>query len=132
MSGIKRLSRCLFGIFLFALFIYSLAAHPQQIIVKKGDIRGTVYGPETVHPRSTTTLRLIEVHPLANATVRLIETGQSTLTDENGEFRFDNLSPGDYTLSVVAVGYRLLEEDNVATVKSGETVEVKIYLAPVI
>ena len=40
-------------------------------------------------------------------------------------------SPGDYTLSVVAVGYRLLEEDNIATVKSGETVEVKIYLAPV-
>ena len=130
MSGIKRLSRCLFGIFLFALFIYSPAAHPQQFIVKKGDIRGTVYGPETVDPRSTTTLRLIEVHPLANATVRLIETGQSTLTDENGEFRFDNLLAGDYTLHVIAVGYRLLKERNVATVKAAQITEVKIDLAP--
>ena len=128
--GIKGLSRCLSVILLFVLLIYAPAAYPQQFIVKKGDIRGTVYGPETVDPRSTTTLRLIEVHPLANATVRLVETGQSTLTDENGEFRFDNLLAGDYTLNVIAVGYRLLKERNVATVKAAQITEVKIDLAP--
>ena len=118
MYSIKGLSRSLFGILLFALFIYSPAAYPQQSIAKDGKIHGTVYGQETGDP-------------LANTTVRLVETEQRTLTDEKGEFRFDNLPPGDYTLAVVAIGHHLLEEGNVATVKAGEITEVKIYLAPV-
>ena len=118
MYGIKGLSGCLFGILLFALFIYLPPAHPQQLTVEDGEIHGAIYSRETGDP-------------LANATVRLVETGRRALTDENGEFRFDILPPGDYTLSVVAVGYALLEEGNVAAVKSGETIEVKIYLAPV-
>ena len=124
------LSRCLSVILLFVLLIYAPAAYPQQFIVKKGDIRGTVYGPETVHPRSTTTVRLIEVHPLANATVRLVETEQSTLTDENGEFRFDNLLAGDYTLNVIAVGYRLLEGGQRRHSEVGRNGRSQNYLAP--
>ena len=118
MYGIKGLSRCLSVILLFALFIYSPAAHSEQFIAKNGEIRGTVYGHETGDP-------------LANATVRLVETEQHALTDENGEFRFEDLPAGDYTLNVIAIGYRLLEEDNVAMVKAGEITEVEISLAPV-
>ena len=118
MYGIKGLARCLSVILLFALFIYSPAAHSEQFIAKSGEIRGTVYGQGTGDP-------------LANATVRLVETEQRALTDENGEFRFDDLPPGDYTLNVIAIGYRLLEEDNVAMVKAGEITEVEISLAPV-
>ncbi len=116
--GVKGLSWYLSAILLFALFVYSPVAYPQQSTVKDGEIRGTVYRQETGDP-------------LANATVRLVETGRHALTDENGEFRFDNLPPGDYTLTVIAVGYRLLEENMVATAKSAETTEVKIYLASV-
>ena len=116
--SIKGLAWHLSAILLFALFIYLPAAHSQQFIAKNGEMRGTVYGQETGDP-------------LANTTVRLVETGQSAVTDENGEFRFEDLPAGDYTLNVIAVGYRLLEEDNVAMVKAGEITEVEILLAPV-
>ena len=118
MYGIKGLARNLSVILLFALFIYFPAAHSEQFIAKSGEIRGTVYGHETGDP-------------LANATVRLVETEQRALTDENGEFRFEDLPAGDYTLNVIAIGYRLLEEDNIAMVKAGEITEVEISLAPV-
>ena len=118
MYSIKGLARNLSVILLSALVIYLPAAHSQQFIAKNGEIRGTVYGHETGDP-------------LANATVRLIETEQRTLTDENGEFRFEDLPAGDYTLNVIAIGYRLLEEGNVAMVKVGEITEVRISLAPV-
>lgn len=116
--GIKGLARYLFCPLLFALFMYSPAAHSEQFIAENGEIRGTVYGHETGDP-------------LANATVRLVETGQRALTNENGEFRFEDLPSGDYTLSVIAIGYRLLEAGNVAMVKAGEITEVEISLAPV-
>ena len=118
MYSIKGLARNLSVILLSALFIYLPAAHSQQFIAKNGEIRGTVYGHETGDP-------------LANATVRLVETEQRALTDENGEFRFEDLPAGDYTLNVIAIGYRLLEEDNIAMVKAGEITEVEISLAPV-
>ena len=79
--SIKGLFRNLFfGSLLFTLFIYSPAAHSEQFIAKNGEIRGTVYGQEAGDP-------------LANATVRLVETDRRTLTDENGKFRFEDLSP---------------------------------------
>ena len=118
MYSIKGLARDLSVILLSALFIYLPAAHSQQFIAKNGEIRGTVYGHGTGDP-------------LANATVRLVETEQGALTDENGEFRFEDLPAGDYTLNVIAIGYRLLEEDNAAMVKAGEITEVEISLAPV-
>ena len=96
MYGIKGLVRNLSVILLSALFIYFPAAYSEQFIAKNGEIRGTVYGHETGDP-------------LANATVRLVETEQRALTDENGEFRFEDLPAGDYTLNVIAIGYRLLE-----------------------
>ena len=41
MYGIKGLARNLSVILLFALFIYSPAAHSEQFIAKNGEIRGT-------------------------------------------------------------------------------------------
>ena len=114
-DGMKAL---LTVILIAALFVCLSPAYSQQSVTVGGEIRGTVYGQGTGDP-------------LVDATVRLAETDRVTLTGEKGEFRFENLSPGDYTLTVIAIGYRLLEKNNVAMVKSGETTEVEIYLAPV-
>ena len=117
--GIKGLARYLSAILLLLLSICLIPAYPKQSILEgSGQIRGTVYGRDTGDQ-------------LTDATVQLIEAGQSTLTDKNGKFRFGNLPPGKYTLNVVTVGYYLLEEGNVVTVKAGEVIEVKIYLASV-
>ena len=73
-------SWCLSVILFFIFFTYTSAAYSEQFIVKNGEIRGTVYGQETGDP-------------LINATVRLAEAERRTLTDENGDFRFEDLPP---------------------------------------
>jgi len=86
----------------------------QQATADMGEIHGTIY-------------RLGSLKRLPAVRVRLIETGQSVLTDKNGEFRFGNLPAGKYTLTVSASVYRILE-DEVVMVKPGQTTEVQIYL----
>ena len=72
-----------------------------------GSMRGKVAGPNG---------------PIAEATVRLMGADRHAATDQAGEFRLDDLSPAQYTLEVVAVGFvaerrpvRVLE-DSVTTV----------------
>ena len=42
---------------------------------------------------------------LPYATVLLVETGEGTVTDAGGYFRFKKLSAGEYTLKVQIMGY---------------------------
>ena len=42
---------------------------------------------------------------LQGAKVRVVQTGQTTATDERGQFRFVGLQPGDYTLRVSYIGF---------------------------
>lgn len=42
---------------------------------------------------------------LAGALVRIVETGQSTTADDNGDFRFDDLMPGTYTVEIAFLGF---------------------------
>ncbi len=42
---------------------------------------------------------------LPYATIMIVETGQGTVSDENGEFRFKNIPSGKYTLKVQLLGY---------------------------
>jgi TonB-dependent receptor len=42
---------------------------------------------------------------LSGARVRIIETGESATSDGNGNFRFANLAPGAYTLSISHIGF---------------------------
>lgn len=64
-----------------------------------------------------------------NATVTA-SAGQRTLTattDSKGEYRFSNLQPGVYTVSVTAGGFSELKRENI-TVELGKTLQVNLDL----
>lgn len=42
---------------------------------------------------------------LAGAIVRIVETGQATTADDNGDFRFPSVAPGDYTMEISFLGF---------------------------
>ena len=44
------------------------------------------------------------------AAILIVETGEGTSSNENGQFEFKNLRPGNYTLRVSAMGYRTQEK----------------------
>lgn len=57
-----------------------------------GSLRGRVSGARTGTP-------------LSGARVRIVETGESTVSDERGNFRFAKLAPGAYMLAISHIGY---------------------------
>jgi hypothetical protein len=56
---------------------------------------------------------------LPEATVLIDGTETATITDEDGDFAFDGLAPGTYTLLFALAGYNNLRLDGI-TVKAGE------------
>lgn len=58
-----------------------------------------------------------------NATVQL-SNGMSTVTDSNGRFEFDNLTAGNYSLTVINNGRTALTED--VSVVAGQTVDLGV------
>jgi TonB-dependent receptor len=42
---------------------------------------------------------------LAGALVRIVETGQTVTADENGDFRFPSVAPGQYTMEISFLGF---------------------------
>ena len=94
--------------FLFAFMV------PLSVLSQTGDIQGTVY------QRSTE-------KPLAGADVRITETEQTQKTDENGSFRFTELPEGTYTF-VVTHPLESTPTSVSASISSGDTTEIKIYL----
>lgn len=60
--------------------------------------------------------------PLPGATVKV--NNRTTATDESGKFRFDNLTPGTYTLTVTFLGYK----DRTVAVSVADQTDVAVYL----
>ena len=48
---------------------------------------------------------------IAFASVLVVETGDGTVSNEEGQFVFRNLSPGNYTLRVSMVGYETMTKE---------------------
>jgi TonB-dependent receptor len=42
---------------------------------------------------------------LAGALIRIVETGQTTTADDNGDFRFPSVAPGEYTMEISFLGF---------------------------
>ena len=82
-----------------------------------GGIFGTVY-------RESGSIRI------NSARVTLHGMNQAAATNSAGEFRFENLEPGEYTLSISAEGYGLKDAITV-TVVPEEVTRVKLYLKPI-
>jgi iron complex outermembrane recepter protein len=66
--------------------------------------------------------------PLEGAHVKILGTNLGTTTDKKGLFLFQGISPGDYTIHVSFVGFRV--EERAVHVPEGKTAMVSIFLTP--
>lgn len=66
---------------------------------------------------------------LLGATVVIQDAQRGVITDENGEFTFNSLASGRYTLTISYVSYET--QNHRAEVKSGQTLELLVKLEPI-
>lgn len=66
--------------------------------------------------------------PLSHVRVRLLPTGFDTQTNSRGEFTWENVAEGEYTLRVSAIGYRMLQER--FRINAAQVVEFSVLLSP--
>lgn len=90
-----------------------LLAVPAMAQLQSGNLYGTVVGPDGT--------------PIPGVTVTLTGVGapQTTLTDEQGQFRFLGLSPGLYTVENQLEGFAPARQENIE-VNVGRNTEVKL------
>ncbi|MBC8214907.1 MAG: TonB-dependent receptor [Candidatus Marinimicrobia bacterium] len=75
----------------------------------------------------TGTVKDMNAHnPLQEAVVIISETKIGDISDSNGEFRIENIAPGNYILKTNFVGYET--DELMITVSDGKTTNVKVEL----
>jgi hemoglobin/transferrin/lactoferrin receptor protein len=67
--------------------------------------------------------------PIFQATVALAETGQRKSTDHDGRFRYEQLSPGRYTLSVHHVAYADAEQEINLSALQSDSIIILLHAA---
>ncbi len=82
-----------------------------------GDIEGTVYDRETGAL-------------LAGAEVYIVEIEKRQYTKRDGKFRFIDIPPGTYTVSIKHLAFDSSTQTHIE-ISAGDTTQVKIYLGPV-
>ena len=95
-------------------FLTAILPASSQVIGQSGAIRGSVHD------------RDFDV-PLSKAHVTLVEALLATGTNTDGQFLFENVPPGTYTLSVTKDGYERQIVTNVV-VPPGQIAEVHVDL----
>jgi iron complex outermembrane recepter protein len=92
-----------------------LAAQPYADAAQGGSLWGTVVDAQTGNPLPATR-------------VRVLELGRGELSHANGEFHFDRIAPGTYTVAAQRVGYAPVQMP--VQVRAGDTVRVTLRLPP--
>ena len=98
---------------LFFIIGFFSRSFPQNIAV----ITGTVFDSE-------------DLKRLPGAELMIEELNMATSSDEQGNYRFDNVPPGKYTLSASYVGYRVTKQD--LNTNKADSMSVLLMLKPVI
>src|SRR5690606_19130566 len=50
-------------------------------------------------------------NPLAHATVKVVGQNKAAMTDENGDYRIEQLKPGNYTIETTAIGFNKQDKE---------------------
>jgi hypothetical protein len=110
-------------------FLYAQEASGTQ---EKSSISGTVIDAVTQQP-----LRDAEVRVHGYSDSATARSQQSTVTDNNGRFAFDNLPPGSYSVAASHTGYmrsgpgmRRLRPETVHLIAGQHVDDLRIYLNP--
>src|SRR5699024_2910123 len=69
--------------------------------------------------------------PLAYAKVHVIGTTKGDMTNVEGFFKVDNLSPGTYTLEFSILGYEKVIKENVIVI-AGQTTSIDLKMEPAV
>ena len=82
---------------------------------------GTIYGTVTDFASG---------EPISNANVRLNPRGETTLTGSDGTYQFNDVTNGNYSLSLSKNGYMDLDDDYVIEIENGNSVRRDLQLSP--
>src|SRR5712691_9880065 len=102
------------------IFALALAAFPIGATqTAAGSISGTVKDPAGA------------VIVSAQVSIRSDSTGEvrSTSTNSEGRFKFDNLAPGGYTISVSQTGFKPAERTTIIEPRRAVTIEIRMEVA---
>ncbi len=97
------------------LLVVAFLAATVLLAQPAGEIRGLVLDAQSGEP-------------LARVRVSLVGAGVQTVTDADGRFTLAGIAPGEYTLQVATVGYRMIRRS--LTLASGQILEFEIILSP--
>ncbi len=100
-------------------YIFIVALFSLSVIHAQNSIKGTIAGKLTD--------KELTLEPLSFANVIIKGTSTGTMTDYDGFFILENLSPGTYTLTLSFIGYETLEISNLEVI-SGKVIEVQAEL----
>lgn len=99
-------------IFLLAILLSANLATQAQSSESSGKVSGKI--------------TLVDGQPLASASVSLIEINKTTLTNEQGNYTFNNVAPGLYTVRIQILG--AAQKDLKAIVTNGQITTVDYHL----
>lgn len=101
------------NIFVNVLILALLASCAKDIVDVNGDIKGVVKDSD-------------DGHLLQNCNITLSPSGKTYITNADGQFNFEELEPGTYTLSFTKTGYN--DATKTVTVVSGQSTDASVIM----